>query len=397
MSTQSGAVSEPGDQDGKATRRHLREVTLVFLKLGTIAFGGPAAHTAMMRDELVRRRGWVTDQRFVDLMGATNLIPGPNSTELAIHLGYDRARRRGLVAAGVCFILPAALMVTALAWAYVTYGTTPAVEGILYGIVPAVIAIIAHALFGLLRTVIKNVRLGVLAIAALAAYLLGVNELLILAAGALLAAAALAARRARRDSLHGVLAVPLLSLGGSPVFPDPTGGQLAQLFLTMLKIGSVLYGSGYVLLAFLRGDFVERLGWITGEQLIDAVSIGQVTPGPVFTTATFVGYLVAGPIGAFLATVAIFLPSFLFVGLLTRLTDRLRSSDWTSAMLDGLNAAALALMAGVSYQLARTAIVDGLTAAIALVTLVLLWKTRLNNAWYIAAGALIGLAHTLLG
>ncbi|WP_101787660.1 chromate efflux transporter [Nonomuraea indica] len=366
-----------------------REVALLFLKLGTIAFGGPAAHTAMMRDELVRRRGWVTDQRFVDLMGATNLIPGPNSTELAIHLGYDRARRRGLLAAGICFILPAALIVTALAWAYVTYGETPAVEGILYGVVPAVIAIIVHALLGLLRTVVKNVWLGLLAAGALAAYLLGVNELLVLAAGGLLGGGALLARRAGRGA-HGLVAVPLLGLG------DPTGGQLTQLFLTMLKIGAVLYGSGYVLLAFLRGDFVDRLGWLTEQQLIDAVSIGQVTPGPVFTTATFIGYVIAGPAGAFLATVAIFLPSFVFVGLVTKITDRLRSSAWTSALLDGVNAAAFALMAGVSYQLGRTAVVDPLTAGIALATLVLLWRTRLNNAWYIAAGALIGLAHTLL-
>ncbi|MEV0350136.1 chromate efflux transporter [Nonomuraea sp. NPDC050680] len=391
------------EQDPVAARRRLREVTLLFLKLGIIAFGGPAAHTAMMRDELVRRRGWVSDQRFVDLMGATNLIPGPNSTELAIHLGYDRARWRGLVAAGVCFILPAALMVTALAWAYVTYGRTPAAEGLLYGIVPTVIAIIAHALFGLLRTVVKTIWLGVLAVAALAAYLLGVNELLVLAAGAVLAAAARALRRPPgRGAAHGVLAAPLLTFGGSlkvgglPVFGDPTGGQLLQLFTTMLKIGSVLYGSGYVLLAFLRGDFVDRLGWITNQQLIDAVSIGQVTPGPVFTTATFVGYMIAGPLGAFLATVAIFLPSFVFVGLLTKLTDKLRSSEWTSALLDGLNAAAFALMAGVSYELGRTAIIDPLTAGIAVVTLVLLWKTRLNNAWFIAGGAAIGIVRVLL-
>ncbi|MFC4590111.1 chromate efflux transporter [Sphaerisporangium corydalis] len=386
-----------GPEGGKTSWPAVREVALLFLKLGTIAFGGPAAHTAMMRDELVRRRGWVSDERFVDLMGTTNLIPGPNSTELAINLGFDRARWRGLLAAGVCFILPAALIVTALAWAYVTYGTTPAVAGILYGIVPAVIAIIAHALLGLLRVVIKNGWCALLAAAALAAYLLGVNELLVMAVGALVTAAAHAYRR-HRQSMHGMLALPLLGLGspGLPVFPDPTGGQLAQLFLTMLKIGSVLYGSGYVLLAFLRGDFVERLGWITGQQLIDAVSIGQVTPGPVFTTATFIGYLIAGPVGAFLATVAIFLPSFVFVGLLTKLTDKLRSSAWTSALLDGLNVAALALMAGVSLQLGRSAIVDPLTAVIALATLALLWKTKLNNAWYIATGAAIGLAHSLL-
>jgi chromate transporter len=384
----------------------VREVVWLFLKLGTIAFGGPAAHIAMMRDEVVRRRQWVSDQRFVDLIGATNLIPGPNSTELAIHLGYDRARWRGLLAAGVCFILPAASIVTALAWAYVTFGDTPAVEGILYGIVPAVIAIIAYALLGLLRTVVKTIWLGVLAVAALAAYLLGVNELLVLAGGAVLAAAAHLARHPPRRRARGIsgwvgplgsvadgpFAVPL----GQPLFADPTGGQLLQLFATMIKIGAVLYGSGYVLLAFLRGDFVDRLGWITEQQLIDAVSIGQVTPGPVFTTATFIGYLVAGPIGAFLATVAIFAPSFVFVGLLTRITDKLRATAWTSVLLDGVNATALALMAGVSWQLARTAIVDPLTVAIAAVTLLLLWRTKLNNAWYIAGGALIGLAHTLL-
>ncbi len=256
------------------------------------------------------------------------------------------------------------------------------------------IAIIAHALFALLRTVIKNVWLGLLAAAGLAAYLLGVNELLILAAGAMVAAAAHLIRHPPRPRINGWVGVPML--GEQPLFPDPTGNELWTLFLTMLKIGSVLYGSGYVLLAFLQGDFVDRLHWITQQQLIDAVSIGQVTPGPVFTTATFIGYLVAGPAGAFVATVAIFLPSFVLVGLLTKVTDRLRSSPWTSALLDGVNATALALMAGVSYQLARTAIIDPITAAIAAVTLLLLWKTKLNNAWYIAAGAAIGLVHTLL-
>ena len=385
----------PGQPD--TARGRVRETVLVFLKLGPIAFVVEQAHIAMMREELVRRRGWVSDQRFVDLMGATNLIPGPNSTELAIHLGFDRARWRGLLAAGACFILPAAVFVTALAWAYVRYGRTPEVRGLLYGIVPVVIAIIANALLGLLRTVLKNVWLAALAAAALAAYLLGVNELAILAAGAVLAAGAHLLRHPPRGGhLPGLLALPLLAGPGHPVFPHATPDQLARLFLTMLKIGSVLYGSGYVLLAFLRGDFVDHLHWITEQQLLDAVSVGQVTPGPVFTTATFLGYLVAGPPGAFLATVAIFTPSFVFVGLLTRLTDRLRSTAWTAALLDGVNATALALMAGVSYQLARTAIVDPLTAAISVVTLLLLWRTRLNSAWYIAAGALIGLAHTLL-
>jgi chromate transporter len=359
-------------------------VLWVFLRLGLVAFGGPAAHTAMMREELVRRRGWVTDARFVDLMGATNLIPGPNSTELAIHLGHDRARWRGLLVAGVCFILPAALIVTGLAWGYVRYGDTPSLQRVLYGIVPAVIAIILWALAGLLRTVVRTVWLGLLVVVALAAYLLGVNELVVLFGGALVAVLAHLGRRAA--SGPHALVVPLL-----PLFHDPTAAQLGRLSWTMLKIGAVLYGSGYVLLAFLQRDFVDRLGWITHTQLLDAVAIGQVTPGPVFTTATFVGYLVAGPLGAFLATVAIFTPSFVLVGLLTRLTDRLRASPWTSVLLDGVNATAFALMAGVSWQLGREAVVDGWTAAVVVVTLVLLWRTRLNSAWYVLGGAVVGL------
>lgn len=364
----------------------MREVAAVFLRLGTIAFGGPAAHTAMMREELVRRRGWVSDARFLDLMGATNLIPGPNSTELAIHLGHERARWRGLLVAGFCFIVPAALMVTALAWAYVRYGETPAVENILYGVVPVVIGIIAFAIAGLARTALKSGWLAVLAAGALAAYLAGANELVVLAVGA---AAAVLVRRL--DPGRG--SVPALGLAALPVFGDPTVAQLCQLFLTMLKIGAVLYGSGYVLVAFLDGDFVQRLGWITDQQLLDAVSIGQVTPGPVFTTATFIGYLVAGPVGAFLATVAIFLPSFVFVGLLTRLTGFLRSREWTSALLDGLNAVALALMAGVTLRLGRETLVDPLTIGLAVVTVLVLWRTKLNSAWLIAAGALVGVLH----
>lgn len=374
----------------------LREVVAVFLRLGTVAFGGPAAHTAMMRQELVRRRAWVSDERFVDLMGATNLVPGPNSTELAIHLGWDRARWRGLVAAGVCFILPAALIVTGLAWLYVEHGETPAFTDVLYGVVPAVVGIIVWALAGLLGTVlakpspVARVATSLLVLAALAAYLLGVHELVVLFGGALVAGLARLARRAATQGRPALL-LPLL-----PVFADPTAGQVGQLFLTMLKIGAVLYGSGYVLLAFLEGDFVDRLGWVTEQQLLDAVSIGQVTPGPVFTTATFLGYLVAGPLGAFVATVGIFLPSFVFVGLLTRITDRLRSSPWSSVLLDGLNASALALMAGVTWHLARQALVDPWTVAIAVLTVVGLWRTELNSAWYVVLGAVAGVLVNLL-
>lgn len=372
----------------------LREVVSVFLRLGTIAFGGPVAHTAMMREELVRRREWVTDERFVDLMGATNLIPGPNSTELAIHLGHERAGWRGLVWAGVCFIVPAALIVTGLAWAYVEYGETPAFESVLYGVVPVVVAIIAHALTGLLRTVLgfrKAARprwwLVGLAGAALAAYFLGVNELAILASGAALAALAYLVRHPPRRHGAGVAALLMAPVSWAGGEQD----RLLTLFLTMLKIGAVLYGSGYVLIAFLRGDFVNRLGWVTEQQLVDAIAVGQVTPGPVFTTATFLGYLVAGPLGAFVATVGIFAPSFLFVGLLTRLTGWLRAHDWTSWLLDGVNATALALMAGVSWQLARTAFVDPLTIALFVAGLAVLLWAKLNSGWLILAGGLVGI------
>jgi chromate transporter len=374
----------------------LAEVALLFLKLGTIGFGGPAAHIAMMREDVVRRRGWVDDQRFVDLVGATNLIPGPNSTELAIHLGYDRARWRGLVAAGVCFILPAFLIVLALAWAYVEYGQTPAFEGVLYGIKPVVVAIIVTALLGLARVAAKGLLPGAVAAAVLVAYLLGVNELLLLALGGFVVLAA----RTRGWWMPGAggnaVVLPALLAAGQPLFTEPTGGQLARLFLTLLKIGAVLYGSGYVLLAFVRGDFVERLGWLTETQLLDAVSIGQVTPGPLFTTATFIGYVIAGFPGAVLATVGIFLPSFIFVALLTRIVDRIRDRVWSAAVLDGVNAAAVALMAGVTAQLARDALVDPLTVAVALVAGLLLWRTRLNSVWYVAVGAAIGAAVTVL-
>lgn len=366
----------------------VREIVAVFLTLGTIAFGGPAAHIAMMREEVVRRRGWIDDRRFLDLMGAVNLIPGPNSTELAIHLGFERARWRGLLAAGVCFILPAFLIVLALAWAYGRYGTTPAVEGLLYAIKPVVVAIVVWALVGLVRVAVASWLTGAVAVLAVAAYLLGGNELAILFGGGLVVMAVRVARESWPRRGAGLLLLPY--------FADPTGSELARLFLGFLKIGAVLYGSGYVLLAFLRGEFVERLGWITESQLLDAVAIGQVTPGPLFTTATFVGYQIAGVPGAILATVGIFLPSFAFVALLTRIVDRIRDRTWSAGFLDGVNATALALMAGVTVQLGRAALVDPLTVALAAVTLFLQWRTRLNTAWYIGVAALIGVGRALL-
>ncbi|GAA1615732.1 chromate efflux transporter [Catellatospora bangladeshensis] len=376
--------------------RPLREVGSVFLKLGTIGFGGPAAHIAMMREEVVRRRGWTTDAHFLDLVGAVNLIPGPNSTELAIHLGYDRARWKGLVTAGVCFIAPAFLIVLALSWAYDRYGTTPAAANLLYGIKPVVVAIVIWALIGLLRTAVKDIVTATAAVAALAAYLLGVNELAVLAVGGLLVTAARTRSAWWPRGGDGAMSVLPPALLAAPLLPDPTTGQLARLFLAFLKIGSVLYGSGYVLLAFLRGDFVQRLGWLTESQLLDAISIGQVTPGPVFTTATFIGYQIAGLPGAIAATLGVFLPSFLFVALLTRIVVKIRNRAWSAGFLDGVNATALALMAGVTVQLGRTALIDPLTVAVAAVTLILQWRAKSNTAWYIAGGAAIGLAHMVL-
>jgi chromate transporter len=366
------------------------ELARLFLRLGVTAFGGPPAHIAMMHDEVVRRRGWVSNERFADLVGATNLIPGPNSTELAIHLGWDRARARGLVVAGVCFIAPAAAIVTILAGVYVRYGNTPTLEGVLYGIKPVVIAIIAKALVDLVPVVTKTVLLGVVAAVALAAYLAGVNELVVLAGAGALAAGLHAARTVRAPRLSLWLPLPLAALAAPR---DDVG--LGQLFLVFLRIGSVLYGSGYVLVAFLDGELVDRLGWITGRELLDAVAVGQVTPGPVFTTATFVGYLTAGGWGAVVATLGIFLPSFVFVALLTRLVGWLRSSPTLGAALDGVNAAAIALMTGVSFRLAGDAVVDPLTLAIAVVTGFALWRTRLGSTWLIGGGGTVGILHSL--
>jgi chromate transporter len=372
----------------------LREVTGLFLKLGTIAFGGPAAHIAMMRDEVVTRRGWLSDQRFLDVLGATNLIPGPNSTEMAIHVGLLRAGWRGLVAAGVCFILPAFAIVLALAWAYVEYGTKPAAEWLLYGIKPVIIAVVVQALYGLLRTAVKGVFLALAGAAVFALYLAGVNELVLLFGAGAVVVAVENGRRMSQAMRAGALLPPLVA--GAPfavVLASPAGYSATTLFLTFLKIGAVLYGSGYVLLAFVRNDFVVRLGWLTQEQLLDAVAIGQMTPGPVFTTATFIGYVVGGFEGAVLGTVAIFLPSFVFVAAISPIVSRLRSSPLTASLLDGVNVAAIGLMAGVTWRLANDAVVDVLTAVLAVLSAVLLIRFRLNSVWLIALGAAAGLAY----
>lgn len=408
---------------------HLPEIAALFLRLGLTAFGGPAAHIAMMRDEVVVRRKWISDEGFLDLLGATNLIPGPNSTEMAIHLGFLRGGLSGLVVGGASFILPAFFMVLGLAWVYVRYGSTPQAEWLLYGIKPVIIAIVIQALWSLGKKAVKSAWLGVVGAAVFVSYFLGVNEILLLVGAGLLVAAVQNAHRLRpgkgfwswmvvnawfrqaqpvetlRVSIRewaskiaflsetqlwaSSLVKPLGSLAAIPY-------SLPILFLTFLKIGSILYGSGYVLLAFLQRDLVVRLGWLTSQQLIDAIAIGQVTPGPVFTTATFIGYYLGGFSGAVAATLGIFLPSFIFVAISNPLIPRIRHSAFAGALLDGVNIASLGLMAAVTWQLGQAAIIDPLTIVLALAALVAIFQFKVNSFWLVVGGALAGVARFVM-
>ncbi len=368
----------------------------VFLRLGAISFGGPAGHIAMMEDELVRRRGWVSREKFLDLLGAVNLIPGPNSTELALYLGLLRAGWLGFFLVGVAFILPAALLVAALAWAYVRYGMLPQATALLYGTKPVIIAVVVQALWGLGRTAVKTRLLAAVGIAAVVAGALGVNPLLVL----LLGGVAVALVRWLREPPESRPALSGLLLGVSVVPPAAAAAVSVgvwSLFFYFLKVGAVLFGSGYLLLAFLRADLVARWHWLTEAQLLDAVAVSQVTPGPLSTAATFIGYLLAGPWGALLATIGIFLPGFVIVGASGRLIPRLRRSRIAGGFLDGVNVSALALMGVVSWQLGRAALVDIRSVVIAAASGVLLLRYRVNAAWLVLGGALAGLVASALG
>jgi len=373
-------------------RPGLGEITWLFLRLGATAFGGPAAHIAMMEDEVVRRKKWLSREEFLDLLGAVNLIPGPNSTELAIFIGHRRGGWPGLLAAGLAFILPAMLIVLAIAWAYVKWGRLPEAAGLLYGVKPVIIAIVAQALWRLGGSAIKSAPLGVLALAGAALVFAGVNELAVLFGSGL---AMLAAQSWAKTPAAGFFA-PFL--GAIPTAAAAAAAGIAAkpfglwpLFLFFLKTGSVLFGSGYVLLAFLRADLVERWQWLTEAQLLDAIAVGQFTPGPVFTTATFIGYLLGGVPGGLVATLGIFLPAFVFAAISGPIIPRLRRSAAAGAFLDGVNAASLALMAAVSLQLAATAVIDAMTLALALASAVLLFRFQLNSAWLVLGGAAAGL------
>jgi len=376
--------------------RELRELALLFLRLGATAFGGPAVHIAMMEEEVVRRRRWLAREEFLDLLGATNLIPGPNSTEMAIHVGHRRAGGAGLVVAGTCFILPAFLIVLAIAWAYVRFRTLPAANALLYGVKPVIIAIVLQALWRLARSAVKNGLLAALGLLTAAAAAFGANEIaLLLGAGALMAMLSATRGEGSERSLALLLGAGAPAAGFAAT--TSVSVNLGVLFLSFLKIGAVLFGSGYVLLAFLRADFVERLGWLSETQLLDAIAVGQATPGPVFTTATFVGYVLAGVPGAIAATVGIFLPAFVFVAASGPLVPRLRRSAVAGAFLDGVNVAAVALIAVVTWQLARAAIVDGPSLVLAVASALLLFGFGASSTLLMLAGGLAGLALSAAG
>ena len=372
----------------------LSHVALLFLRLGFTAFGGPAAHIAMMEDEVVRRRQWLTRDRFLDLLGAANLIPGPSSTEMAIYIGYTRAGWRGIVLGGACFILPAALITLVLAWAYVRFGHLPQIGGILYGVKPVVIAIIVQAIWNLRRAAIKSrtqLMVGILAL--VVAALTGRTLSVLIGAGVLMCLVlAVRAGRAWSALLPAVLPVPI-SAKLVTIIPAAAIASISLLsvFLVFFKVGAVVFGSGYVLLAFLKAYLVDQRHWLTNAQLLDAVAVGQVTPGPVFTTATFIGYVLAGLPGAGLATLGIFLPGFLLVAVSGPLIPWLRRSTHAARFLDGVNVAALALMTVVTWQLGRASIRDWPTIGLAALSAVLLLRFRLNSIWLIAIGATAGL------
>jgi chromate transporter len=374
-------------------RVSLADLAVVFLKLGTIAFGGPAAHIAMMQDEFVRKRRWISQADFLDRLAAANLIPGPSSTEVAIFIGHAKRGWLGLIVAGCCFILPAALLVTLIAAAYVRFGTMPQVSGILYGIKPAVIAIVLQAVWSLSRTAAKTKFLVLLGVLALALSLFGISPLRVLAISGIASGIGWSLRNRASVALLFVPS-PVQLLGVAAVAVASTAAFVPvtclRLFLSFLKIGAVVFGSGYVLLAFLRTEFISHLHWLSEKQLIDAIAVGQFTPGPVFTTATFIGYLMAGTRGAAVATLGIFIPGFILVALSGPLLPRLRRSPRASAILDGVVVGSLGLMAAVAWQLGRAAIVDWPTAAILSLSLLLLLRYRINSAWLVGAAALTG-------
>lgn len=377
-----------------------KEVVLLFLKLGVTAWGGPAVSISMMYAEVVQRRKWVSDQTFLDVMGATNLIPGPNATEIATHMGLIRSGWKGFLAAGILFLLPGSLMALVLAWAYASFGSLPQVSAVLYGIKPVVIAIIIQALITLGRKACSNWLLLAIGISVLGLYLLGVNEIILLFAGA---AVVLIARGGRNIFTKGAFSFlfipslinfPMLRIG--PILSTIVSFGNTTLFFASLKIGALMFGSGYVLIAFAKSEFVTYLGWISNTQLIDAIAVGQALPGPLSKSITFIGYLVGGFPSAIIATVGFFLPSFLLVALLSKIVPVIRKNWWAAAFTDGINVASLGLMAGATVSIARTAVVDIFSGLLALASFLLLFKWKISIYWIILGGGALGIAYKLI-
>lgn len=368
----------------------LKDVAKLFLRLGVTAFGGPAAHIAMMQQEVVTKRKWMTDQHFLDLVGATNLIPGPNSTEMAIHIGQERAGWKGLLVAGLCFILPAVLITGLFAWLYKTCGQLPDVQPFVYAIKPAIIAIILAAVYPLAKKSLKSIALGIIGVAVLMLSLLGINEISLMFGAGLLALTFNFFKQQKNS--NGFFLFSILQISATTLLPITN----SQLFWIFLKIGSILYGSGYVLFAFLDTELVAK-GLLSRQQLIDAIAVGQFTPGPVFSSVTFIGYQINGPTGAIVSTIGIFLPSFVFVALFNPLVKRLRHSNLFAAFLDAVNVASVAIIISVCYAMGKDSITDWRTILIAVASIVItVGFKKINSAWIVLGGSLTGYLLSLM-
>ncbi len=376
----------------------MKELSILFFKLGTVAFGGPAAHIAMMEDEVVKRRGWITHEHFLDLLGATNLIPGPNSTEMAIHIGYVRAGLKGLILAGLCFILPAVIITMLLAQLYVAYGSTPELRPFVAGIRPAIIAVILAAVYRLSKPIVKNRLSVILGVLVVMLNLFGVDELLLLLASGIVGFLWNGRNKLMQGAAGLVTLLPIFNLqSATSSVPTVTSASLPGLGLFFSKVGSALYGSGYVLVAFLQSGLVDVRHWLSQQQLIDAIAVGQFTPGPVLSAATFIGYLILGIPGASVATLGIFLPSFVFVLISNPFIPKLRKSPLTSGFLDGVNGASIGLMLAVTIELAMTALssLGSWLIFLAAATVVILKNP--NAAWIVIGSAILGWLLSLLG
>ena len=372
---------------------NLKEIAQLFLKLGIIGFGGPAAHIAMMQDEVVRKRKWMDEQHFLDLIGATNLIPGPNSTEMAIHIGYDRGGWKGLIVAGLCFIVPAVLITGIFAVLYKNYGQLPELQPFVYGITPAIIAIIAAAVYPLAKKSLKSTQLWLIGFSALVLNFLGVSEIIVLFGAGFLAMGLKAIQTNSSSKLSSILPLPLLQITGAGLAATGSMG----LFLTFLKVGAILYGSGYVLFAFLDTELVAT-GLLSRQQLIDAIAVGQFTPGPVFSSVTFIGYQIDDFKGALVATLGIFIPSFVFVALLNPLVKKVRNSAIFASFLDAVNVASVAVIAVICVEMGLETITDWRTITITLLSFLVVFGFRkLNSAFIVVGGSLAGFLLTLIG